>query len=197
MKENYLLTAEVRDRALALRRTGLSDLIRVSDAAPGIFPAAGGVSAAFSDGADGRPLRVLKAKVTADQAGTGDPSAGNIRPISGRTGAVIRRCSLYDPAEVTMGVTLNLATGEVEEAEGVELEIPIGTMIELPRAAVTADEKAKLEQLKQAMLAGRFIFAGEIYDRQGKLRCRPDESIRDDRLLQHMDWLVKGVDILE
>jgi basic membrane protein A len=64
-------------------------------------------------------------------------------------------------------------------------------------AAVTADEKAKLEQLKQAMLAGRFIFAGEIYDRQGKLRCRPDESIRDDRLLQHMDWLVKGVDILE
>ena len=118
MKENYLLTAEVRDRALALRRRGLSDLIRVSDAAPGIFPAAGGVSAAFSDGADGRPLRVLKAKVTADQAGTGDPSAGNIRPISGRTGAVIRRCSLYDPAEVTMGVKLNLATGEVEEAEG-------------------------------------------------------------------------------
>jgi pyruvate,orthophosphate dikinase len=29
---------------------------------------------------------------------------------------------------------------EVEEAEGVKLEIPIGTMIELPRAAVTADE---------------------------------------------------------
>ena len=110
MKENYLRTAEVRDRALAMRRTGLSDLIRISDAAPGIFPAAGGVSAAFSDGADGRPLRVLKAKVTADQAGTGDPSAGNIRPISGRTGAVIRRCSLYDPAEVTMGVKLNLAS---------------------------------------------------------------------------------------
>lgn len=31
---------------------------------------------------------------------------------------------------------------EVEEEEGVELEIPIGTMIELPRAAVTADEIA-------------------------------------------------------
>ena len=31
---------------------------------------------------------------------------------------------------------------EVAEAEGVELEIPIGTMIELPRAAVTADEIA-------------------------------------------------------
>ena len=31
---------------------------------------------------------------------------------------------------------------EVAEAEGVELEIPIGTMIELPRAAVTTDEIA-------------------------------------------------------
>lgn len=63
--------------------------------------------------------------------------------------------------------------------------------------AVTKEEQARLEQLKQAMLAGRFIFAGEIYDRQGNLRCRADESIRDDRLLQHMDWLVKGVDVLE
>ncbi len=32
---------------------------------------------------------------------------------------------------------------EVADAEGVELEIPIGTMIELPRAAVTADEIAQ------------------------------------------------------
>ena len=32
---------------------------------------------------------------------------------------------------------------EVEAAEGVELEIPVGTMIELPRAAVTADEIAE------------------------------------------------------
>jgi pyruvate,orthophosphate dikinase len=31
---------------------------------------------------------------------------------------------------------------EVEKSEGVELEIPIGTMIELPRAALTADEIA-------------------------------------------------------
>ena len=29
---------------------------------------------------------------------------------------------------------------EVAEEQGVELEIPVGTMIELPRAAVTADE---------------------------------------------------------
>ena len=64
-------------------------------------------------------------------------------------------------------------------------------------AAVTEEEKARLAQIKEKMLGGRFVFAGEIYDRQGKLRCRPDESIRDDRLLQHMDWLVKGVEILE
>ena len=34
------------------------------------------------------------------------------------------------------------AIAEIAEEEGVELEIPIGTMIELPRAAVTADEIA-------------------------------------------------------
>ncbi|MCH4229852.1 MAG: pyruvate, phosphate dikinase, partial [Atopobiaceae bacterium] len=32
---------------------------------------------------------------------------------------------------------------QVEEEKGVELDIPIGTMIELPRAAVTADEIGK------------------------------------------------------
>jgi basic membrane protein A len=63
--------------------------------------------------------------------------------------------------------------------------------------AVTDEQKARLDQIKKTMLGGRFVFAGEIYDRQGNLRCRPDESIRDDRLLQHMDWLVKGVEILE
>jgi pyruvate,orthophosphate dikinase len=31
----------------------------------------------------------------------------------------------------------------VEEAEGIELSIPVGTMIEIPRAAITADEIAK------------------------------------------------------
>ncbi len=31
---------------------------------------------------------------------------------------------------------------EVAEEQGVELEIPVGTMIEIPRAAVTADEIA-------------------------------------------------------
>lgn len=64
-------------------------------------------------------------------------------------------------------------------------------------AAVTDTEKNRLEELKHAMLNGHFVFAGEIYDQQGNLRCRADESIRDDRLLQHMDWLVKGVDVLE
>ena len=64
-------------------------------------------------------------------------------------------------------------------------------------AAVTEAEKARLAQIKEQMLAGRFVFAGEIYDRQGNQRCRANESIRDDRLLQHMDWLVKGVEILE
>ncbi|ORT99246.1 membrane protein, Bmp family [Anaerovibrio sp. JC8] len=63
--------------------------------------------------------------------------------------------------------------------------------------AVDYEQRGILDQLKKEMMAGNFVFAGEIYDNQGKLRCRSDEVIRDDRLLQHMDWLVKGVEVLE
>ena len=37
----------------------------------------------------------------------------------------------------------------VEEEYGIKLEIPIGTMIELPRAAITADHIAKIRRLLQ------------------------------------------------
>ena len=63
--------------------------------------------------------------------------------------------------------------------------------------AVTYEQRTVLKQLKKEMLAGRFVFAGEIFDNKGKRRCQPNEVIRDEYLLQHMDWLVKGVDVLE
>ena len=45
---------------------------------------------------------------------------------------------------------------DVSAAEGVELDIPVGTMIELPRAAVTANEIATRGPLRTT---GRSSFA--------------------------------------
>jgi basic membrane protein A len=63
--------------------------------------------------------------------------------------------------------------------------------------AVTYEQRTVLKQLKKEMLSGHFIFAGEIFDNRGTRRCRSDEVIKDEYLLQHMDWLVKGVEVLE
>ena len=41
------------------------------------------------------------------------------------------------------------------------------------------------------------IFYNEIYDNQGNLRCDKNQVISDKELLQNMNWLVKGVEIVE
>ena len=61
-----------------------------------------------------------------------DPQARDHDP-AGVRGARARRSCAASPSETI---------AEVAAEQGVELDIPIGTMIELPRAAVTADEIA-------------------------------------------------------
>lgn len=58
-----------------------------------VYPAdtASGPVASFSDGADGIPVKDLTIQITPQQAGSGDPSPDNVRPISGWTGATVRR----------------------------------------------------------------------------------------------------------
>ena len=51
--------------------------------------------------------------------------------------------------------------------------------------------------LKQELINGNLIFAGKIYDNTGKIRCEAGEAISDDTLLEDINWLVKGVEILE
>ncbi len=63
--------------------------------------------------------------------------------------------------------------------------------------AVNEDMQKQTDRLKQELLEGYPIFTGEIYDNQGNLRCAEDETIKDDALLKHINWLVKGVEILE
>ena len=41
------------------------------------------------------------------------------------------------------------------------------------------------------------IFCDEIYDNQGKLRCGKNQVIDDKILLSDIDWLVKGVEVVE
>ena len=59
--------------------------------APVILETASGAIASFSDGANGMPIKKLVANIEPVQAGTGDPSPDNVRPISGHTGAEIQQ----------------------------------------------------------------------------------------------------------
>lgn len=59
--------------------------------APVIIDTVSGAVASFPDGADGLPLHKLTVQIEPVQAGSGDPSPENIRPISGWTGCKVTR----------------------------------------------------------------------------------------------------------
>ena len=56
-----------------------------------VKPTISGTVASFPDGAEGVPVKDLKASIVCVQSGTGDPSPQNIRPITGWTGANVVR----------------------------------------------------------------------------------------------------------
>lgn len=65
---------------------------KVRNALYGIYPQetiTDATIASFDDGADGIPVQKLVANIEPVQAGSGDPSPDNVRPISGWTGAEI------------------------------------------------------------------------------------------------------------
>lgn len=41
------------------------------------------------------------------------------------------------------------------------------------------------------------IFAGEIYDNEGNLRCEENQAISDYELLRNVHWFVRGVEVVE
>lgn len=59
--------------------------------APAIITSASGVFAHFTDGADNIPVNDLTIGIDPVQSGSGTPAPGNIRPISGWTGANVSR----------------------------------------------------------------------------------------------------------
>lgn len=90
--------------------------------APAVYEAASGAIASFDDGADGMPLKSLLVDIEPVQAGSGDPSPENVRPISGWTGCNVFRSPSTDaqdgttypitfPSEAVYGGTLDVTTG--------------------------------------------------------------------------------------
>ncbi len=74
---------------------------------------ASGAIASFPDGADNIPVKDLSVAIEPVQAGTGDPSPDNIRPISGWTGAEVTRTGknllrypYYDSTKTGNGLTV-------------------------------------------------------------------------------------------
>lgn len=67
-----------------------------------------------------------------------------------------------------------------------------------PYSSLVTDEMIKqVEQARQEILNGFLVFSGEIYDNQGILRCEKGESLSDNTLLEHVDWMAKGIEVLK
>ena len=62
---------------------------------------------------------------------------------------------------------------------------------------VTSDIQEAVDKAKNAILVGQDVFSGVIYDSEGSLRCKENQAIRDELLLEQMDWYVKGVEFYE
>ena len=62
---------------------------------------------------------------------------------------------------------------------------------------VTDDIKEELDKAKNEMLCGKDVFSGVIYDNEGNKRCKENQAIRDEVLLEQFDWYVEGVEIYD
>lgn len=88
--------------------------------------------------------------------------------------------------------------GEINFAKNHWLGIDRGAvMLSEYSPAVTNEMVVRLDSLRQELINGKLIFSGKIYDNAGNVRCEENEAISDDTLLESIDWLVKGVEILE
>ena len=63
--------------------------------------------------------------------------------------------------------------------------------------AVSEDIKTEVSKATNEILAGHDVFSGVIYDNEGNLRCKENQAIRDEVLLEQFDWYVEGVEFYE
>ncbi|BAL84419.1 putative membrane lipoprotein [Selenomonas ruminantium subsp. lactilytica TAM6421] len=62
---------------------------------------------------------------------------------------------------------------------------------------LSPQEEAMVIRTRQELEKGYHVFSGEIIDREGHVRCTEGEVIAHNSLREKMDWLVKGVEIIE
>lgn len=63
---------------------------------------------------------------------------------------------------------------------------------------ITPQMRMTIDSVQKELLYNKnLIFCDEIYDNQGKLRCGKNQVINEKELLRNIDWLVKGVEVVE
>lgn len=106
----------VEGAAADAKKTG--DLVRAFLAALVTENTVEGAIATCDDAAGGLPLKVLTAQIEPSQAGSGDPSPDNVRPISGYTGVTVTRAGANIARKVrtqnyvSHGITFKMNTGD-------------------------------------------------------------------------------------
>ena len=61
---------------------------------------------------------------------------------------------------------------------------------------LSTKEKILIETARWELKNGRFIFGGDIFDRNGVKHCSENETLSFYKLQKNMDWLIKGVRIV-
>ena len=54
-----------------------------------------------------------------------------------------------------------------------------------------------VSQATNELLVSKDVFSGVIYDNEGNLRCKENQAISDEILLEQFDWYVEGVEFNE
>ena len=62
---------------------------------------------------------------------------------------------------------------------------------------ISEDIKTEVIRATNEILAGQDVFSGVIYDTEGSLRCKENQVIRDEILLEQFDWYVEGVEFYD
>ncbi|MBR5913613.1 MAG: BMP family ABC transporter substrate-binding protein [Selenomonadaceae bacterium] len=62
---------------------------------------------------------------------------------------------------------------------------------------IDEDTKRAIEEARNDLVNGKLIFSDDIYDNEGKLRCSKNKVISDMELLKNINWLIRGVEVLE
>lgn len=78
-----------------------------------VTPTASGSIASFDDGADDLPVKSLMVDIDPAQAGSGEPSPTNVRPISGWTGAKVTKAGLESDTTGIYNISFPAEAGTV------------------------------------------------------------------------------------